>query len=262
MHGGCIIGCVMTRYRNHHKSIGAITLASTLFLAPASSYADCDTLTVAAAQIPHFSESTEKGIFISLIREAAARANLEIDISVMPKKRALARFLRGNANTLLPHSSAGRKLNAYKSDPIFAKMDLAFVRKGETVPQSIDDLAGKTVGLTAQYSYPKHLTSRDDIQFVRQAQNDEENIRMLAAGRYDVAIIEKASGSRAVEKSEKDNVTFSSMHPITELQVWVMFSNTECGRHLQQEVNKAFKDMKEDKSWGQIFQKPKAKVDS
>ena len=158
----------------------------------------------------------------------------------------------------MPHSSAGQKLEAYKSDPILAKMDLAFVRKGDAIPQSIDDLSGKTVGLTAQYSYPKQLTSRTDIQFVRQAQNDEENIRMLAAGRYDVAIIEKSSGSRAVNKSAKNQIDFDQFHPITELQVWIMFSKDECGRQLQQKIDKAFRNMREDNSWQNLFKQTKA----
>ncbi|MBE7635225.1 transporter substrate-binding domain-containing protein [Sneathiella sp. P13V-1] len=244
--------------RNLRQRLFVAALASSLLSVPSSVMANCDTLSVAAAKIPHFSESADKGIFISLIREAATRANLNIDIEVMPKKRALARFLRGNSNTLMPHSSAGQKLDAYKSAPILAKMDLAFVRKGDTIPQSIDDLSGKTVGLTAQYSYPKHLTSRTDIHFVRQAQNDEENIRMLAAGRYDVAIIEKSSGSRAVNKSAKDKIDFDLQSPITELQVWIMFSKDDCGRQLQQKINKAFKSMRDDDSWQNLFKQTKA----
>ncbi len=248
----------MSKFRDLRKSICSVALFSSVLLIPSIAVANCDTLSVAAAKIPHFSESADKGIFISLIREAASRANLNIDIEVMPKKRALISFLRGNSNTLMPHSSAGQKLDAYKSKPILAKMDLAFVRKGDNVPQSVDDLSGKTVGLTAQYSYPKHLTSRQDIRFVQQAQNDEENIKMLAAGRYDVAIIEKSSGSRAVEKTARGEIDFNLFRPITELQVWIMFSKDDCGRHLQQKINEAFNRMREDNSWQNLFKQTKS----
>ncbi|MBO6826717.1 MAG: transporter substrate-binding domain-containing protein [Sneathiella sp.] len=230
------------------------SLTSLAITAAAKPTPNCDTLNIAAARIPHYIEDENTGIFINLVSVAAKYAGLKLEITVLPKKRALQQFVRGQANTLLPHSSAGENLNAYKSDAILVKRDFAFVRRGNLPPKSVEEMKGMRVGLTSQYAYPKWLTERTDIDFTSQAESDQMNIRMLVAGRYDVAIIEQKSGSEAVSKIARDQIVYDPRYPISELNVWVLFQKDECGAMLKQKIDTAMRKMKTDGSWESIFQ--------
>jgi len=229
---------------------GYLLLASTPI---ANASEDCRTLTVGAAKIPLYVEDETSGIFINLITVAAKYAELDLKIEILPKKRALQHFLFKQVNTLLPHSSAGTEIDAYKSSPILITRDFAFVRSGATLPKTLEELAGKRVGLTSQYAYPKSLMKREDIDFISQAETDQMNIRMLLAGRYDVAIIEHKSGLAAISRIGRNKVHFDPRHPISELKVWIMFQKDDCGKIFKQKLDKAMSEMKADGSWESIF---------
>ncbi|MEP3045751.1 MAG: transporter substrate-binding domain-containing protein [Roseibium sp.] len=230
-----------------------VSLMSSATLPSASfASAECPTLRVAAAEIPYFVESAEKGEFVELIRSAAARANLDLTIQVFPKKRALSLFQLGRVDALVPHSSAGKEVVSYKSLPILTKRDFVFVRKGTPVPASIKELEGLRIGLTRQYAYPKSLTSNKKVEFSRAPNSDRENIKMLSLGRLDGSIIEERSGLRAIMESGASNIVYDKNHPINELLVWVLFSRNKCGQYFMEKINSEFNAMKLDGEWYSI----------
>ncbi len=237
------------------KKLSALmVLALVTVAAPGKVLADsvCRVLTVAAAEIPYFIESPEKGQFVELLREASDRAGLDIDIRLYPKKRALGLFQMGTVDALMPHSSAGVELPSYKSIPILNKRDFVFVRKGTPIPTSIAELEGRRIGLTSQYAYPKSLTENTNIEFSRAPNSDLNNIKMLSIGRFDGSIIEERSGLKAIAEAGIDNVTYDENHPINELHVWVLFSKTSCGQVYADRINAAFQEMIADGEWDAI----------
>jgi ABC-type amino acid transport substrate-binding protein len=216
----------------------------------------CRDLKVAAAKIPHFIESEQKGVFIDLIRAAALRSKIKLVIKVYPKKRALRLFTTGQADALIPHSSAGAEVPSHKSTPILVKRDFAFVRNGTPIPESVKDLEGLHVGLTSQYAYPKTLTSNTKITFVRSPSSDVTNIRMLSAGRFQASIIEERSGLKAISEAGVENVIYDRNHPVNELQVWMLFGKSRCGKTHVEKMNAAFAAMKSDGQWKTIMKAP------
>ncbi len=218
---------------------------------------DCKTVSVAAAEVPHFVESENKGVFIDLVREGAARSDLELTISVYPKKRALLMFEAGQVAALLPHSSAGAKVTAYKSVPLYIRRNYAFVRRGSQIPNSIEALEDLNVGLTAQYAYSESLTTNKKIVFANEPVSDEINIKMLSAGRHDVSIIEEISGLKAISNAGVDNIVYDKNQPISEMLVWMLFGKNECGKKQSEMFNTAFSSMKADGSWDAIFSRSK-----
>ena len=240
---------------NTKRLIKVISLIVVTVAIPTTSFADtqCKTLNVAAAQIPHFIENENKGVFIHLIRTAAKRAGLKLTVNVYPKKRALRTFEIGRANSLLPHSSAGAPVPSYRSMPILIKRDFVFVRRGSPIPASIKELEGLHIGLTKQYAYPKSITSNTRILINRTPTTDENNIRMLSAGRLDGSIIEEASGLRAISEAAVNNVVYDKFQPINELQVWMLFSKNECGKKNMEKINSEFAAMKSDGTWQSIM---------
>ncbi|MCK7615060.1 substrate-binding periplasmic protein [Roseibium sediminicola] len=210
-------------------------------------------MNIAAAEIPFFIESADKGAFIDLIRTAARRANLDAQIEVFPKIRALSLFQNGRVDALLPHSSAGQPVSAYKSVPILTKRDFVFVRKGTEIPRTVKDLEGMRIGLTRQYAYPDTLTSNDKIDFSREPSSDLENIRMLALGRFDGAIVEERSGLEAIQQTGLGMIVYDKNYPINELLVWLLFTKTDCGRYQMESMNVELRHMQSNGEWSAIL---------
>lgn len=219
---------------------------------------DCRTLYIAAAEIPFFIEDESKGAFVDLVRTAARRAKLEVNIRVYPKRRALNLFQMGQVNALLPHSSAGQELPSYKSTPILVKRDFVFVRKGSPIPKTISDLEGLQIGLTKQYAYSKDLTSNAKINFSRAPNSDLENIKMLSVGRIDGSIIEERSGLKAIADANADNIVYDRNNPINEFLVWMLFRKDQCGLELSDKMNSEFAAMKSDGIWESLLTPPKS----
>lgn len=233
--------------------VAGILACAMLVSGRAATSAECRTLNIAAAEIPFFIESADKGAFVDLVRTAARRANLQVHIEVFPKIRALSLFRNGRVDALLPHSSAGQPVSAHKSIPILTKRDFAFVRKGTEIPRTIKDLEGLRVGLTRQYAYPESLTSNDRIDFSREPSSDLENIRMLALGRVDSAILEERSGLEALQQTGLDTIVYDKNYPINELLVWMLFNKTACGRSQMESMNAEFRHMLSNGEWGAIL---------
>jgi polar amino acid transport system substrate-binding protein len=219
---------------------------------------DCQTLNIAAAEIPYFVESEHKGAFVELIRTAATRAGLDLTIKVFPKKRALKLFQHGRVNALLPHSSAGIDLPSHKSTPILIKRDFVFVRRGTPIPKSIPELEGLQIGLTKQYAYSNLLTSNKNIEFSRAPHSDLANIKMLSVGRIDGSIIEERSGLKAIADANADNIVYDKNYPINEFLVWMLFRKNSCGLELSEKMNSEFSKMKSDGIWQDIMALPKS----
>lgn len=229
----------------------AVTVA-VLLSGPVNAAAKCSHMNVAAAEIPYFVESPVKGQFVELLRAAAKRAELSLNIKLYPKKRALGLFQIGVVDVLMPHSSAGVDVPSYKSVPILNKRDFVFVRKGTPIPASIEELEGLRIGLTSQYAYPKSLTENKKIEFSRAPNTDLESIRMLSIGRFDGSIIEERSGLKAISEAGVADIVYDENNPINELNVWILFGESACGLEYRDKINAAFQAMIADGEWDTI----------
>ena len=239
--------------KNTLLTLFMLLTSASLCISQAQAASECRSLDVAAAEIPFFVESPNDGVFIDLIRTAAARADIDIKIAIFPKKRALSLFQKQRKNALLPHSSAGVELAAFKSDPILTKRDFVFVRRGTPIPRNIRDLEGLRIGLTQQYAYPEALISNDRVRFSREPASDLENIKMLSLGRLDGSVIEERSGLKAIAESGADNITYDRTSPINELLVWMLFKNDACGKQHMEKLNAAFAAMRSNGEWQSIL---------
>jgi len=199
---------------------------------------------VAAGEIPLFVVNEQRGIFVEMAKEAARRAEINIKMAVRPKKRAVAYFKGLRADALIPHPKGHPSASGYPSVPVLIKRNFAYVRKGEKPPQSIKELVGKAVGLTAQYYYSDALLKVPEIDFIRLAQADAINLSMLNRGRVEVAVLEEISGNEAIRKSGlTGEIIYDKENPISALEVVMLFQLTECGKALEEAFSRSFEAM-------------------
>ncbi len=208
--------------------------------------------------VPQLVLDENHGNFIELTRTIAERAHLHIEITVTPTKRALFNFGEKKNDVLFPavdqFFSPGNE--PVKTDElIFIKKDYAFTRKGEPLLKTIKELEGKRVGITLGYPYAKKLTENHLIE-LDMAKNDEINVLKLIAKRIDVFVVEEVSGLKAFQsKGVTDKIQYDSSAPISEIDVYYAFQNTEEGKKLAEIISKVLGEMKKDGTYSTIMSK-------
>lgn len=207
--------------------------------------------------IPLMVESSEKGVFIDLVKELAKRSGVKIEIVVEPTKRTTSNFEKGKISGFFPALDVSVPKKAEASSEIYIKKDYGFVVKGNTPPKSISDLEGKTIGLTAGYPYVNEITGNKKIK-INYANTDELNVKKLINKRYDVFIVEEKSGLNAIKKENgSDKVTYDHNSPLSQQKVYFAFQPDAEGKELAKKFSDALAEIKNDGTFSKIMQKTK-----
>ncbi len=208
--------------------------------------------------IPHLVLDENHGNFVELTRTISERAHFDIEIIVKPAKRTLRDFQQNKTDAIFPaldvnFSSENRPV---KSDElIFLKKDYVFTRKGEPFLKTIKDLEGKRVGITLGYPYVKELTENPLIK-IENASRDELNVLKLMGKRYDAFVVEEVAGLKAFQsKGVTDKIQYDPASPISEMDVYYAFQNTEKGKRLSRVLSKVLGEMKKDGTYSKIISK-------
>ena len=145
-------------------------------------------------KIPVMVKNNKKGVFVELVKTTAKKAGIQVDVSVMPPKRAIQSFLAGKLDMLFPGLDIqfGKQKNKVlpSRELIYTKIDFAFTRNDKKKINSISGLKGKRVGLTSGYPYAATIIQNKNIM-IDWAKSDVSNVKKLAKGRIDVFIVEE-----------------------------------------------------------------------
>ncbi len=208
--------------------------------------------------IPRMVVDAHSGVFIELTRTLADRSKLEIEIVVIPPKRAIAYFQDQRFDVLFPGMDVyfpPGHLPVKSEELITVKCDFVFTKKGTPMLTTIDDLRGKRVGITLGYPYTRELLDNPHIIFDK-APSDEINTKKLIAGRIDAFVVEERTGTQAfLNTGLQEMVQYDKAAPISEQEVYYAFQDTEKGRQLAHLITQALREMKEDGTFAEIMQK-------
>ncbi len=207
---------------------------------------------VAAVQIPLMVESSEKGVFIDLLQDISRRTGLKFDVKVYPGKRAHNLFKNKKADILIPFPKGNRAQVGLLSDPIYTKRDFVFVRKGSTIPRSLAELEGMTLGITSHYRYKPTLYEQEGIK-LEPARDDVTNMKKLDTGRIDGFLIEEFTGQSAIEESQASGIVFDPRSPIFTYDAVILIQKGEKAETYQKAINSALSDMKSEGTYMKII---------
>ncbi len=205
--------------------------------------------------IPLMVENKDKGVFVELTQEVARRAAIPIDIRVFPPQRTINSFSQKKVAGIFPALDVTNPGPVSKSTPIYIKVDYIFYKKGNR-RVSIQDLEGRRVGLTRGYPYVKELTGNPKIR-IELANDDETNMKKLAAGRIDAFVVEEKTGLAAIKKSGVTGIEYDPAHKLSEQQVYYAFQPTAEGKQTAEKFSQALKSMQKDGTFSQIMAKAK-----
>lgn len=144
----------------------------------------------------------DQGLATRIVREALRRQGFELELDFVPWARAL-RMVRGGEADLLVAAWWTKERAAYLqySEP-YAINDVRFIkRSGDPFEYAgLESLTGKRVGVIRNYGYNDAFYNADNYQRVENV-DLLVNIRMLLAGRIDLAVEDKLVATTILTQS-------------------------------------------------------------
>jgi polar amino acid transport system substrate-binding protein len=213
--------------------------------------AGAQTIKVTTMAIPGLVVSTTEGLFVELYLETAKRAGVEVDMDIVPVKRARHLFATGKVDSFFPALDASLDADASKA-VFYIKKIFSFVNDGSPVLTDIGQLEGKKVCLTSGFTYPKKLTQNENIK-LDEAGDPVQSIKKLKAGRCDCFVADPKVGIGALKKSGVEGVVWDPEKPLAEMDVYFAFQTDDAGKDLADRFTKALASMKEDGTFKTIM---------
>jgi polar amino acid transport system substrate-binding protein len=172
------------------RLFAVLLLLTTVQRAPAAESLDID---VEDAAEP-WSRADGTGFANDVVRKAFAAAGVEIHFQVMPYARCKANVLSGTAVACLSMSWENELKDkvVFASEPLFRCFSDFYVSRSRqaAAPNSHSIPAGASVGLVTGYEYPPVVEElKAKGVHVEEAGTEEANIRKLALGRIDYAVL-------------------------------------------------------------------------
>ena len=211
-----------------------------------------DKIVVASVYIPLMIEKDGSGLFIDLAKEIGARTGIDFVFDVLPARRAVLEYEKGNVDALFPATSRSTALKGTRTKAIYVRRDYAFVRNGEIPPKNLKEMEGLSVIINPKYDQNSKLLLNNKIRKVKGA-NDVANMKMLAAKRGDVLIVEERSGVEAMKQARVKGLKYDASSPITSVDAFFIFQVGNEGKILAERVSAAIGEIVSDGTYLSLF---------
>lgn len=169
-------------------------------------------LVIATVNYPPYSFAVEDeigGICPAIIREAAKRADLDIDIVVVPARRVLKLTETGKFDAAfnLTWTPERAEMFDFGEEPLINE-EIVLVTRTDTDIEfdgNLESLSGTRIGAVSGFSLGKQLDDafKSGLLIKEESKSTEANMRILMKGRVDVAASDKLSALATM--AAKDN---------------------------------------------------------
>lgn len=144
-----------------------------------------------------------EGLDIDIAREALRRVGRQVQVELLPWKRVLLMLESGQADlttTISRNAERDRFLRFTQSYRNGASYRF-YTRRGSPLTlRSLDDLAGRRLGIVEGFFYPQAITGRPDVA-VDTARDVGVLAQKLQAGRIDVMVVTGIRGAWAIREA-------------------------------------------------------------
>jgi len=185
----------MAGYRPARSLFAAIAVAGASLFGSASSSAE-DALRLVGPDFPPFYVKEAGGVggsLTELLTDLVAEAGIRVaSFDILPTARAIDMLARGDADaTLLVENTTLAQAGVLRSDRVVGELVLEVVaRPGQPVPTTRDELVGRSLAVMRGYSYAGLAAwLRERNVEMTEANDEEQVVRMVEAGRVDAALL-------------------------------------------------------------------------
>jgi polar amino acid transport system substrate-binding protein len=192
-----------------------------------------------------------EGLDIDIAREALRRAGRQVEVQLLPWKRALLMLERGQADlttTISRNSERDRFLRFTQSYRNGASYQF-YTRRGTALAlRSLDDLAGRRLGTVEGFFYPEAITGRPDV-VVDTARDVGLLAQKLQAGRIDVMVVTGIRGAWEIREAGLQDVLTRQPYAYTTASPnYIAFSRARSDAALVTATREALQQMMADGS--------------
>ncbi len=212
------------------------------------------TYRIASYYIPLLVQDRESGAFMELLNEAAKRADIQYEIIMAPPKRAMRYFEDEEVIAIIPALRVTLAKDSALTRPIFTKQIHAFVRKGDAIPETIEDLEGLRIGLTRGFSFPRSITVNEEIE-IDYADTTDGSLKKLLEGRIDVVVADGYTALSALNMMKLTGFDYDLSVVLHEQATYIACQPTEEGRELARKLSAALDLMEADGTMDRILPK-------
>jgi polar amino acid transport system substrate-binding protein len=195
------------------------------------------------------------GLYPLLLEAAFEEMDVDVQIEVVPWKRALATGESGETGVGGIYKNEERLQIYDYSEPLYAERLMLYVREGSEFEfNDVSDLEGKVIGAILGWSYGDAFdNARSDGLFeVEEVPDDEANFQKLILGRVDAVIaIEVASNQLLPQIDGGDTVTALEV-PLAVNETYLVFAKSTEREALLERFNETIEAMKEDGRFDEI----------
>lgn len=187
------------------------------------------------------------GITVDIVKEAGRRANIKINIVLLPTKRYKEMFAKGEIDGEIAVDKAWRTdFKSVFTEPYLDVEDIILVRKdlGRSI-NSADDLKGMKVGGVAGYSYPKFEAAikNKTFEYIPAPENNQL-VQMMGSKRYDAIFVEKNVARYIMKQKNINPDEFNWSNSIGDFHVCIMLQEKHAP--IIPLLNKALQEMIKD----------------
>src|SRR3990167_2313822 len=189
---------------------------------------------LATLEYPPYSSVSlpERGSIVELTTRAFAANGNSVQIDFLPWARALAELRKGNYDGILllwPEEIISEQLIA--SRPLLYSELGFFIRQDTPVAfTELSQLKGRKVGIARGYGYPKDILNSGIVS--EEGTDDLSNLRKLAAGRFDLVLLEQQVGLHLLsrEPTLQKNLAWQGQI-LARIPLFVGFAPPKPGQH-------------------------------
>ncbi len=206
--------------------------------------------------IPLMVESETEGVFIQLTQEVIRRLDIKATIRVATPQRSINDLVQGRVAVLFPALDVffvDKEQYSRSDELIYIKEDFLFTRTGDAKLTTVDDLKGRTVGLTRGYPYAREIVRGHGFK-LDYSLSDEMCVQKLVVGRIDAFIGEEKSGLQAFESQKVSHLLqYDSAKPVSRQDVYYATTSSPMGEQLAERISAVLTAMKADGTFQKIM---------
>jgi len=202
------------------------------------------------------------GIDLDIVLEAGKRLGVDVDFELMPWKRiesnlkAKNKKIQAVASFFKTEERDGYMF--FTNVPTHITRYTLFVRKNEDIEfNHVNDLKGMIIGVNRGFKTTDEFEKAEEngIFKTEEVKTDDQNFLKLASGRIDAVLTNYHVGSYSLIKLRLDDKIKALQKPLSYTPAFLAFAKDPDLKQLVPEFDKALKQMQEDGTYYEIYQK-------
>lgn len=241
------------------KLVFSVATLLVIFILSTSAMAR-ETIVIAAHDYAPYYNNQGQGMMVELFRSAGNAVDMDVEVKVLPIKRAIKELLENNVDAFSPgtvfmppdQAEQCSNYNTFNVVTIFAYHDPGKTKK--IVFNAIPDLKGYKVGLVVG-SPLRPLFEQSGVPYT-EAQSPQQLLKMLHAGRFDFVELTLLSGMLYLNKLYGDQMDDFGYVINFPANCWLSFHNgNPRAASLKPKIIKGFEIIKKNGEYVRIAEK-------